>query len=328
MSAPPAPVLLLLATATAAAAGLVLLRRRRRRCDWTAVGTLTALNLYPLKSGAGVPLRRGRVTRLGLRAAGGALDRSLAVVCEGRVLAASARRRLVLVSADVGVREVTLTAPGMTPLMVRLPQDGDDVQLTRVDLNGHPDSGVVLGPEAARWLGEFFADGKSYTLLFFLPSAVTPRRTSQLPKPFAHLAHPEDSLTYNFATPLSVLCESSLTELNRRLNSPVTTDRFRHNLIIGGAPAFDDDSWTEIRVGDALLRRVKAVQRCGVTLVDPGTGERSAEMEPLRTLRQFRLAQTAEERSWYKEAPLFGSDLAVDGEGEVEVGDVVYVRRK
>lgn len=135
-------------------------------------------------------------------------------------------------------------------------------------------------------------------------------------------------MTYHFVTPISALCEASITELNRRLDTPVTVERFRHNLIIGGAPAFDDDSWRLVRVGDAILRRVKPVHRCGVTLVDPCSGERSAVMEPLRTLRKFRLAQTAEERRLYKEAPLLGSALAVDREGDVAVGDTVYVMRK
>ena len=135
-------------------------------------------------------------------------------------------------------------------------------------------------------------------------------------------------MTYNFVTPLSALCEASVAELNRRLDAPVTAERFRHNLIISGAPAFDDDSWGLIRIGEAILRRVKPVQRCGVTLVDPQTGERSADMEPLRTLREFRLARTAEERRMYKEAPLFGSALAVDREGALAVGDTVYVMRR
>ena len=326
-SVSPSPVLLVAAALAALGVTAVLLRRRQRRC-WVPVGTLTSLHLYPLKSGARVSLQRGRVTKLGLRSDDGTVDRCLAVVCDGKVLCASNRPRLVLISADVSVSDVTLTAPGMAALTVPLPQEGADVSVTQVDLNKHPDSGVDLGPEVARWLSDFFPDGKTYTLLFFLPSVVTPRRTSELLKPYAHLADPEDVLTYNFATPMSAICESSIAELNRRLDTPVTLERFRHNLVIGDAPAFDDDSWRLVRVGDVILRRVKHVQRCGITMVDPCTAERSAEMEPLRTLRKFRLARSAEERRIYKEAPLLGSGLAVDQEGELAVGDTVYAMRK
>ncbi|KAF0290718.1 Mitochondrial amidoxime-reducing component 1 [Amphibalanus amphitrite] len=327
MVARPSPLLAAAAgLAVLGAAAAVVVARRRQRRSWTPIGTVRALTLYPLKSGAGQPLQRGRVTLLGLRGGDGVLDRSLAVVCGGKVMDAGTRRRLVLISAEIGAGEVTLSAPEVKSLTVPLPKDGEATMM-EVDLNGHPDSGADLGPEAARWLHEFFADGKSYSLMYFLPGAVTPRRTSQLPHPYVHLADPEDAVTYNFVTPLSVICDASIDELNRRLASPVTVHQFRHNIVVGGAAPFDDDDWRLVRVGGAQLRRVKPVHRCGITLVDPNTGERSDAMEPLRTLRTFRLARTAEERRLYKEAPLLGSALAVDQEGDVAVGDTVYVTR-
>ncbi|XP_037073927.1 mitochondrial amidoxime-reducing component 1-like [Pollicipes pollicipes] len=280
-----------------------------------------------MESGAGQRCQRVRLTHLGVRR-GAVLDRCLAVVCQGKALFASTRRRLVLVAADVDGDGVTLTAPGMPPLTVPLPQDGDDVSTMTVDFNGHPDSGVDLGPAVAKWLAEFFNDGKEYAMMYFLSDVVTPRRTVNLPRPYVHLASPEDIMSYNFVSAASIICSSSLDELNSRLKTPVSLENFRHNFIVEGAPAFDDDNWSFIKIGDAVMRRIKPVHRCGITCVDPKTGERSEQMEPLKTLKTFRLAKTEEEKKLYKEAPLFGSALGVDVEGEMAVGDTVYVLRK
>ncbi|XP_037074700.1 mitochondrial amidoxime-reducing component 1-like [Pollicipes pollicipes] len=321
----------LLAAAALLGAALLLTWRRRRRpgaaATWTPAGRLAAIHLYPLKSGAGQRCQRVRVTRLGVRR-GAVLDRCLAVVYQGRVVSASARRRLVLVAADVDANGVTLTAPGMPPLTVPFPQDGDDVSMVSGTLFGYPSSGVDLGPVVSRWLAEFFGDAGVYTLMYFLPGVVTPRRTVDIPKPYASLASPDDISAFTNVTPISVICTSSLDALNSRMETPVFLENFRHNLIIEGAPAFDDDNWSFVKIGDAVLRRIKPVQRCPTTCVNPQTGERSERMEPLKTLRTFRLAKTEDEKKLYKEAPLFGTGLGVDVEGDVAVGDAIYVLRK
>jgi len=244
------------------------------------------------------------------------------------VMFASARRRLVLIRTDISEDHVTLTAPGLPQLTLPLPLTPADVNLTSVLLNDHPDSGADLGPDAARWLGEFFDDGKAYSLIYFLPEAVKPRRTVELPRLYASLGQPDDIISYNFVSPMSILCSSSLDELNSRLETPVSLANFRHNLIIDEAPAFDDDNWSFVRIGGAVMRYVKPVHRCIFTTADPQTGERSAQMEPLKTLRKFRPPRTAEEKRMYNQQPLFGSLLGVEEEGEVAVGEVVYVMRR
>ena len=61
---------------------------------------------------------------------------------------------------------------------------------------------------------------------------------------------------------------------------------------------------------------LKPSVRCIFTTIDPATGERSADREPMATLRTFR----------EKEGDvLFGQNLAVDGRGVLEVGMRVEV---
>jgi uncharacterized protein YcbX len=57
--------------------------------------------------------------------------------------------------------------------------------------------------------------------------------------------------------------------------------RFRPNLVIEGSEAYAEDSWKRIRIGDVEFRVVKPCARCILTTIDPQTGERSADREPL-----------------------------------------------
>ena len=63
-------------------------------------------------------------------------------------------------------------------------------------------------------------------------------------------------------------------------------ERFRPNLVVGGAPAFAEDGWNGLRVGEVIFRVAKPCSRCSVITVDPATGETGPE--PLRTLATYR----------------------------------------
>ena len=57
--------------------------------------------------------------------------------------------------------------------------------------------------------------------------------------------------------PLLVVNQSSLDELNSRLEYPVDMRRFRPNIVVEGAGAWAEDLWREISVGDSQLDIVK-----------------------------------------------------------------------
>ncbi|XP_043195141.1 mitochondrial amidoxime-reducing component 1-like [Amphibalanus amphitrite] len=325
MSVPSAPPPLLLAAAAVLAVSGLLAWRYSRRRHWVPVGTLSAISLYPLKSGAGLRCQHAQVTAFGLRS-GPKLDRCLAVVCNDTILCAMSRRTIVLIKADLDDDSVTLSAPAMTPLRVPLPTEGNSV--VHGEQFGTHNAGLDLGEQASKWLSDYFADGKAYTLMYFRHGSVPARRTVDIPRPYARFALPSDVAAFQNVTALSVVCEASVDELNSRMETPVTLDNFRMNLTVAGAAPFADDDWAFVRIGTAVMRHIKAVQRCPNTCVDPRTGQRSQLMEPLRTLRTFRLAKTKEEKAMYKDSPLLGNALGVDVEGDINVGDTVYALMK
>lgn len=87
--------------------------------------------------------------------------------------------------------------------------------------------------------------------------------------------------------------EASLDALNERLEKAVPMSRFRPNVVVTGAPAFDEDDWYELLIGDDSFYGVKNCARCAIITMDPaaiaaGTEAASDRKEPLRTLAGFR----------------------------------------
>jgi hypothetical protein len=92
-------------------------------------------------------------------------------------------------------------------------------------------------------------------------------------------------------------------------------DRFRPNLVLEGAPAYDEDGWRGLRIGDALLAPVHACGRCEVTTIDQQLGA-SLGAEPLRTLARLRTRDGE---------AVFGVRYAVARAGRLRVGDPVEI---
>lgn len=59
-------------------------------------------------------------------------------------------------------------------------------------------------------------------------------------------------------TNFNLLCESSVADLNTRLEEPVTPQHFRPNFVIKGSQAYDEDKWNYIKIGKtAVFQSVK-----------------------------------------------------------------------
>ena len=60
--------------------------------------------------------------------------------------------------------------------------------------------------------------------------------------------------------PIMLVGESSLADLNARLDQAVPMDRFRPNLVVAGSSAYEEDRWTKVRIGTALFPRGQALR--------------------------------------------------------------------
>lgn len=262
---------------------------------------LSALYRFPLKSAKAESLSRSAVDVLGLDG-----DRRWMLVDEsGRFLTQRALPGMSQLSAlynrDGGLQ---LAAPGLPTLDVDLP--GADAELRGVtvwkDSLRVPDAGAA----AAAWVSEFL--GKPARLVY-----VPHERARMLGSAYGG---EDDRVAFADGFPLLLIGESSLRDLSGRVGRSLEMLRFRPNLVIEGAEAFAEDSWKRIRIGPVQFRVAAPCARCILTTIDPQTGQRSEDREPLTTLKTYRTQDGN---------VMFGQNLISDGAGEIEVGMPVSV---
>lgn len=86
--------------------------------------------------------------------------------------------------------------------------------------------------------------------------------------------------------PLLVIGQSSLDDLNSRLEVPLPMNRFRPNIVFTGGYPYQEDDMEHFRVSGHDFYGVKPCIRCVITTIDQRTA--AASREPLKTLATYR----------------------------------------
>lgn len=286
--------------------------RRRRRLQ--QVGTVAELTIYPIKSCKGVQVNEAECTAMGLRC-GDLRDRFWLVIKEdGHMVTARQEPRLVLVSITYENNCLILKAPDMEQLVLpgKLPSSNPlrNCRLFGLDIRGRD-----CGDEVAQWFTNYLKT-EAYRLVQFETSMKG--RASKKIFPFVQ----NYQVAYPDCSPILILTEASLADLNTRLEKKVKMEYFRPNIVVTGCDAFEEDCWDELRIGDVEMKKVLSCPRCIMTTVDPDTGIIDRK-EPLETLKSYRLCDPSEKKI-YKSSPLFGIYYSVEKIGNLKVGDPVY----
>jgi uncharacterized protein YcbX len=271
--------------------------------------------VYPIKSCGPVALTQATVEPAGLR-----LD-----------------RRWMLVDAD-GVFMSQRTLPRMASLKVALLHDGAlsvaDADLRTLTVEPDASSGAAV--TVTVWDDTFEAAHVSDAADHFFSRALgQPCRLVRLPSPDARPIRwpdeaPQDAgqdtsrhVSFADAFPTLVAAAESLDLLNASLDHPVTMARFRPNIVVSGASAFDEDRWAALRADDGFsLSCVKPCSRCSLVNVDPDRAEDDGP-EPLRTLARLHTLQLNPE----KRRVIFGQNCVHSGPSLIHVGqrlEIIY----
>uniref|UniRef100_A0A8C3WSE4 Mitochondrial amidoxime reducing component 2 n=1 Tax=Catagonus wagneri TaxID=51154 RepID=A0A8C3WSE4_9CETA len=319
LSAPPRPRWLGVAALglAAVALGAVAWRRAwpRRRRRLQQVGTVAKLWIYPVKSCKGVPVSEAECTALGLRC-GNMRDRFWMVIKEdGHMVTARQEPRLVLVSITYDSDHLILKAPGMDQLVLPNEMPSSN-RLLNCRIFGLDVQGRDCGDQAAQWFNGFLKT-EDYRLIQFEKNM----KGRQSRKIFPFLAQNYE-VAYPDCSPILIISEASLTDLNTRMEKKVKMENFRPNIEVTGCSAFEEDTWGELVIGNVEMKKILACPRCILTTVDPDTGVIDRK-EPLETLKSYRLCDPSE-RPIDKSSPLFGIYYSVEKTGSLKVGDPVY----
>lgn len=97
----------------------------------------------------------------------------------------------------------------------------------------------------------------------------------------------DDHVSLADGYPVLIIGQSSLDDLNDRMEVRIPMNRFRPNLVFTGGQPYEEDTWSRFKVGANAFAGVKLCGRCALPTVDQSTG--IAGKEPLATLSRYRM---------------------------------------
>jgi uncharacterized protein YcbX len=236
--------------------------------------TISQIWVYPVKSLGGIALEEAVAEPRGFRH-----DRRWMLVDpQGRFVTQRELPQMAMLGTSLQPPFLRVFWKNAPHILVEIPLDSENTLLTKkmVEVWGDRCRAIEMPPEINQW----FSDNLKRPLrLVYMPDS-TRRRTD------GRYAPAGQHVSFADGFPYLIIGQASLDELNRRMADSLPMNRFRPNLVFTGGQPFEEDGWTDFRIGANEFRRVKPCARCVVTTIDQQTGQRAAE--PLKTLATFR----------------------------------------
>lgn len=247
---------------------------------------VTAVTLFAVRSCAGEDLQQAEVTPNGF-----IFDRQWRLVTpQGKFLTQRECPKMALIHPRVHDGKLRLSCATMAQ---DAPECQDDLNLAAIAISDSH-TGIDQGDAVAEWL---------FTVLDVearLLRVVTSGHDSDFSRPDM--------------SPVLVISEESLADLNSRLQVPVPMNRFRPNIVVRGVEPYEEESWTRVRIGDVwYVASAEPCGRCSMINIDQVTGKKAGK-EPLKTLAGYRRTPGA---------VIFGKYMVPESSGVVRVNDSV-----
>jgi uncharacterized protein YcbX len=262
---------------------------------------VSELFIYPIKSMAGISANKAVVTDRGFE-----YDRRWMLVDENNLFISQREiPQLALMQVEITENglKVTYRPDGQFIPVPFQPQTNEFADLSIWD---DTCTGQFVSETIDQWFREKLG---IYCRLAYMPDQsirlTDPKYTSQ-----GHIT------SFSDGYPFLLISQSSLDDLNSRLDEPLPMNRFRPNIVCKGGEPFSEDLLHTFSIGNIQFHGVKLCARCPIPTIDQETLARGKE--PLKTLARYRFKNNK---------ILFGQNLIHEGLGEICVGDELTVLR-
>jgi len=251
--------------------------------------------IYPIKSLGGIQLETCNTITEGLEH-----DRRWMLVDEqGIFMSQRTCPEMALFSCRLTDRELIINYKGDS-VEIPLSEQSDkltDVQVWESNFKAH---------EVSDSISQWFSDRLSQKVTLVRMTEDSNRTKALKEPPY------ETNLSMADGYPYLLLGTASMKQLNEKLTTKISANRFRANLIIETDVPHVEDTWKNVSIGNTSLQIIKPCARCQVITIDQETGKQGKE--PTKTLASYR-----------KESNkiLFGVNAICTQEGRVAVGDEV-----
>ena len=127
----------------------------------------------------------------------------------------------------------------------------------------------------------------------------------------------DDITNFSDGYPLLMIGAESLNDLNSRMSEPLPMNRFRPNIVMQGADAYEEDRLKHFVINGVDFYGVKLCARCPIPTINQDSLEKG--QEPLRTLATYRKKNNK---------IYFGQNILYNGETRVKTGDVIEIKER
>ncbi|MAZ26218.1 MAG: hypothetical protein CL868_03955 [Cytophagaceae bacterium] len=226
------------------------------------------LFIYPIKSTKGQELNESIVQKTGLKN-----DRSFAIMdSKGKIITARENPKTLKIKVFFDDSLIRIESIEKEPIHFDL----KNLSKEKVDaiLFGTTIKGLTIDPKIDQWISEILNQECQLIIL-----------DSEHPR---YGVSEKNPILFPDTSPIHLISKKSLDDLNSRLKNKVDVNFFRPNLFISGEIPYEEDNWDSICIGECVFKVVTKTKRCVFININPMTGERDIDSEPLKTLSKYR----------------------------------------
>ena len=260
---------------------------------------ISELYIYPIKSLAGIQLNEAVMTDRGFQ-----YDRRWMLIDNNnRFISQRECAKMALLKTHISDHQLTVTDTSNNSF-INIPLTTEKQKLIQVSIWDDECLGQLINDDINNWFTNTL--GRDIRLVYMPDST----------KRFTDPAYaPADSITsFSDAYPFLIIGQSSLDDLNNRLNAKVQINRFRPNIVFTGGAPYQEDVMDSFTINNIRFNGVKLCARCPIITIDQS--DASKGKEPTKTLASYR----AKNNKIY-----FGQNLVHTDKGTITVGDELFI---
>lgn len=231
------------------------------------------LCVYPIKSCKGLKVSTTEIQKIGFK-----YDRFFAVInSKNEVLTARENSKLLNITTEITNNKLIFSRFNKASVSIDL----NKILVDKINVKIFNDSekAKVVGKETDDLLSEILEEE---CRLVSIDSEQLRKMKSK------YNGKENDLISFSDISPIHLISEESLKDLNSKLEKPVTINNFRPNIVVSGLLAYEEDTWSSVKIGNCEFEVTLKTPRCKFTTIDPITTIVHNKQEPLRTLSKYR----------------------------------------
>ncbi len=259
---------------------------------------LSEIYIYPVKSLAGINVSNWPVNEKGLLH-----DRKWMLIDSNKQFLSQRRiPEMALIKTALTNKQLILSTDTSGNLSIPLYPEGGKEVISTIWHDQCP--AKTVSNEADQWFSDFL--GIQCQLVYQADETIRPVDPAY--------ANSTDKVNFSDGFPFLIISQASINDLNQAMDSAISIQRFRPNLVIANCDSYAEDQWREITINQISFRLPKPCSRCSVPTIDLETAQTGKE--PLATLNRL--------RKWDKQV-YFGQNALHDKTGKLIAGSNVEI---